>query len=93
MNFIVTNDNTLLFSNQPAVLPDGTLTYTPPADANGVAAVTLELHDGGGTARGGIDTSAPVTFNITVRPVNGAPDFVLGQDQVGPEDGGHQDSG
>jgi len=88
LNFIVDNDNPLLFSSQPAVLPDGTLTFTPVADAHGVAAVTVELHDDGGTARGGVDTSAPVTFNITVRSVNDAPDFVKGAGQGGPEDGG-----
>jgi len=66
LNFIVTNDNAALFSVQPAVASNGTLTFTPAAGASGLAHVTIQLHDDGGTANGGIDTSAPQTFVITV---------------------------
>ena len=58
LNFIVTNDNNALFSVQPAVSPTGTLTYTPATNANGSATVSVKLHDNGGTANGGVDTSA-----------------------------------
>jgi hypothetical protein len=51
----------------------GTLTYTPAANANGSATVTVTLFDDGGTANGGSDTSAPQTFTITVNPVNDRP--------------------
>ena len=34
--------------------PDGTLTYTPAANANGSATITLRITDNGGTANGGI---------------------------------------
>ncbi|HMF93192.1 MAG TPA: N,N-dimethylformamidase beta subunit family domain-containing protein [Vicinamibacterales bacterium] len=66
LNFIVSNNNTALFSAQPAVAPDGTLTYTPTANATGSATVIVSLHDNGGIANGGVDTSAPQTFTITV---------------------------
>src|SRR5207247_1407584 len=73
LNFIVSNNNTTLFSGQPAVAANGTLTYTPAANANGSATVTVQVHDSGGTANGGVDTSAAQTFTITVTPVNDAP--------------------
>src|SRR5205814_1933863 len=73
LNFIVSNTNTPLFSGQPAVAANGTLTYTPAANANGSATVTVQMHDDGGTANGGVDTSAAQTFTITVTPVNDAP--------------------
>ena len=69
LNFIVSNSNNALFSAQPAVSPTGVLIYTPAADANGSATVTLHLHDDGGTLNGGVDTSADQTFTITVTPV------------------------
>ncbi|PYQ87572.1 MAG: hypothetical protein DMG02_20530 [Acidobacteria bacterium] len=68
LNFIVTNDNTGLFSAQPAISPTGTLTYTSAAGATGSATVTVQLHDDGGTANGGADTSAAQTFTITITP-------------------------
>jgi hypothetical protein len=71
--FVVTNSNNLLFSAQPSLTVDGSLTYTPAPDANGSAIVTVRLHDDGGTAAGGVDTSPPQLFLITVTPVNDAP--------------------
>jgi hypothetical protein len=82
LNFIVNNDNNALFSAQPAVAPDGTLTYTSAANANGSATVTVVLKDNGGTANGGVDTSAPQNFTITVTPVNDAPIANAGPDQT-----------
>ena len=73
LNFIVSNDNASLFAVAPAIAPNGTLAYAPLALAGGSATVTVELHDNGGTANGGSDTSAPQTFTITVTPVNHAP--------------------
>ena len=68
LEFVVTNDNAALFSAQPAVAPNGTLTFTPAANANGSATVSVRLHDSGGTANGGTDTSAAQTFVIRVKP-------------------------
>jgi regulation of enolase protein 1 (concanavalin A-like superfamily) len=49
------------------------LTYTPAANANGGATVTVTLGDSGGTANGGVASSASQTFTITVTAVNDAP--------------------
>ena len=54
LNFVATNDNAALFSAQPAVAPNGTLTFTPAANANGLATVTLSLRDDGGVAPRGV---------------------------------------
>src|SRR5205085_449359 len=88
LNFIVSNNNTALFSVQPAVTAGGTLTFTPAANASGIATVTVQVHDNGGTANGGVDTSAAQTFTITVTAVNHAPSFVKGADQTVLEDSG-----
>ena len=73
LTFNVDNDNNGLFSAQPAIAADGTLTYTPAADANGSATVTVSLSDDGGTANGGMDTSADQAFVINVSAANDAP--------------------
>src|SRR5207237_1215552 len=90
LNFVVSNDHPELFAAQPSVAVDGTLSYTPTANANGSATVTVALHDDGGTANGGSDTSVAQTFRITVAAVNDAPSFVAGVDQTVLEDAGPQ---
>lgn len=84
VNFIVSNNKPGLFSVAPAISPDGTLTYTPAANANDSATITVFIHDNGGTASGGIDTSAAQTFTITITAVNDVPSFTKGQDLVVP---------
>ncbi len=71
--FLVGNNNNSLFSVQPAISASGTLTFTPAANANGTATVTVYAQDNGGTANGGVDTSAAQTFAITITPVNQPP--------------------
>jgi hypothetical protein len=89
--FTVTNNtNTGLFTTQPAVAPNGMLSYTSAPDANGVATITVVAHDNGGTTNGGVDTSSPQVFNINVTPVNDAPSFTKGADQTVLEDAGPQ---
>ena len=73
VTFLVTNNNNTLFSAQPAIAGNGTLTFTPAPNANGSAIVTVRLKDNGGVANGGVDTSAAQTFTITVTPVNDPP--------------------
>jgi hypothetical protein len=90
VNFIVSNDNNGLFSVQPAIASNGTLVYTAAANANGVAKVTVAIHDDGGVANGGVDTSATQTFTITIGAVNDAPSFTKGADQTSLEDAGPQ---
>ena len=86
VTFTVTNNNTALFSAQPAISSIGTLTFTPAPNANGTATVTVTLKDSGGTTNGGVDTSAPQTFVITVTAVNDAPSFTKGSDLTAFED-------
>ncbi|MEO8379359.1 MAG: Ig-like domain-containing protein [Acidobacteriota bacterium] len=87
-NFNTSNDNNALFSAQPAVASNGTLTFTPAANASGSATVTVTLFDNGGTANGGDDTAPAQTFVITVDPVNDEPSFTAGGDVTVNEDSG-----
>jgi hypothetical protein len=73
LTFNVTNDNNALFSTQPAISSTGVLTFTPAANANGSAVVTVTLSDNGSNTPPNSNTSAPVTFTITVTAVNDAP--------------------
>ena len=50
--------------------------------------MTVQIHDNGGTANGGVDTSAAQTFVINVTSVNDAPSFSKGPDQTVNEDSG-----
>ena len=86
----MSNDNNGLFSGQPSILVDGTLSYTPAANANGSATVTVSLSDNGGTANGGFDTSGPQTFTISVDAVNDQPNFTAGDPPVVSKDAGAQ---
>ncbi|MCP5424475.1 MAG: tandem-95 repeat protein [Gammaproteobacteria bacterium] len=92
LSFNITNNNNPgLFAAGPAIdATTGTLTYTPSANANGSATITLELMDNGGTANGGSDTSAPQSFDINVTAVNDPPSFTKGPDQTVLEDAGAQ---
>ena len=74
LSFMVTNNtNPGLFSSAPTISSFGTLSYVPAFNANGTADITVVLKDNGGTANGGVDTSASQTFTITVNAVNDAP--------------------
>jgi subtilisin-like proprotein convertase family protein len=64
LTFLVTNYNNALFSVQPAVSSTGTLSFTPSA-TTGSATVSVSVQDSGGTANGGVNTSAVQTFTIT----------------------------
>jgi len=69
LNFSVTNDRNDLFATQPSINVAGLLTYNSAPNAFGVANITVALHDDGGTANGGQDSSATQTFTITINPV------------------------
>ena len=66
VTFVVSNDNPGLFTAQPAIAPNGTLTYTPALLALGSATVTVRVVDNGGTQHSGQDTSPPQTFTISL---------------------------
>jgi len=88
LDFMVTNDNTVLFAVEPVIAENGSLTYTPAANGNGTATMRVSLHDNGGTADGGVDTSALQAFTITVTPVNDTSSFTKGANQTVLEDCG-----
>ncbi|HVX12328.1 MAG TPA: DUF4214 domain-containing protein [Pirellulales bacterium] len=91
LNFEVGTDNSALFAVAPTIDPTtGNLTFTPTPQMSGQANVTVMLHDNGGTANGGVDTSAPVTFLLTITFVNQAPTFAAGSDQTILENAGSQ---
>lgn len=73
LNFLVSTDNEVLFAVSPSITAGGTLSFTPAGNAFGSAIVTVRLHDNGGTANGGVDTSAPQSFTVTISAVNDAP--------------------
>ena len=71
--FKVTADKPALFTDQPAIDANGTLTFTPAPDANGTARVTVQAFDNGGTENGGIDRSAEKSFDLYITAVNDPP--------------------
>jgi len=63
---IVSNNAADLFTIAPVIDAAGTLTYTPKSGARGTATLSLVARDSGGTANGGVDTSAAHSFTITI---------------------------
>ncbi len=82
--------NATLFTVPPAILPNGTLTFTPKAAASGTVTVTVKLQDDGGTANGGVNLSAAQTFTIQLTGLNKAPSFTKGTSPTVNEDVGPQ---
>jgi Reelin subrepeat B/Bacterial Ig domain/Immunoglobulin domain/Immunoglobulin I-set domain len=85
LQFLVGVDQPSLFSAPPSIAPNGTLTFTPAANAHGGAVVTVRLKDDGGASNGGADTSPAQTFALTIRSINDPP-TVTGVSVVGNED-------
>ncbi|MGK7891694.1 MAG: Ig-like domain-containing protein [Leptolyngbyaceae cyanobacterium] len=70
LNFNLTTDNDELFSIQPAIAPNGNLTYTPNSSTSGTATITVTATDNGTTNGANDPQSAPTrTFVITVHSV------------------------
>jgi hypothetical protein len=68
VSFEVSNDTPTAFTSQPAIDGNGTLTFTPDPSASGTTVtVTVVAKDTGGTANGGVDTSGPQSFTITLQ--------------------------
>ncbi|MEK7521913.1 MAG: tandem-95 repeat protein [Patescibacteria group bacterium] len=68
-----TSSNTSVIPNPTVyILDPSTLRYTPVANANGTATITVTATDSGGVANGGIATFSR-TFTITVNSVNDSP--------------------
>jgi N-acetylneuraminic acid mutarotase len=64
LEFHLTNTRPDLFSVQPAIPANGTLSFTP--YGIGTAEIGVSLKDNGGTLNGGQDVSATQTFTITL---------------------------
>ena len=77
LNFLVEAEDLTLFSTQPAISAAGVLTFKPALNAYGSTTITVQLHDNGGVANDGVDTSEPQTFTINITPVNDAPTFLI----------------
>ena len=90
VSFTATNDNNALFSQQPAVGSNGTLTFTSAPGVWGTADVTVRAQDNGGTANGGQNTSAAETFTITINP---APGTIRGNKWHDTDEDGVRDPG
>ena len=59
LTFEVTNNtNPSLFSTPPSINSSGDLSFRPTVHGTGTATITIRVHDTGGTANGGEDTSA-----------------------------------
>lgn len=69
------NTNPGLFILGPTLDSTGILTFTPAANVNGNALITVELQDDGGTANGGVDITPPQEFTITVTAINDPPEW------------------
>ena len=72
--WVVSSNHPELFAKKPSITAvDGTfgrLAFTPAANANGTATVTVKGRDGAGTSDGGDDLSDPVKFKITITAVD-----------------------
>jgi hypothetical protein len=90
LNFIVAADQPTLFATQPAIATNGTLTFAWAANSSGTASITVSLHDDGGVANSGVDTSPAQTFTISTTAVNDAPSFVIGPAIDTAQDAGMQ---
>lgn len=79
LNYTVSNiSDPTLFSAIPSIATNGTLTYTPAANAHGASTFDVTVTDNGGNANGGLPTSFVQTFTITVNSVNDVPVFTVG---------------
>lgn len=80
--------NPALFAVPPSVAPDGTLKYTLADNASGSSTFDVQVQDNGGTAYGGVDTSASQRFTLTANFVNDAPTLAASEPPAADEDSG-----
>lgn len=71
LSFQTTSDAPALFAEGPSLGPDGVLSFSPAANANGSAILTARLMDD--ATAGGAPLSRTATFSITVAPVDDLP--------------------
>src|SRR3954452_23900881 len=78
-----------MFAVAPAVDTTGNITYTLTPDVNGTSTFDVKVQDDGGTANGGVDTSATQTFTLTVNFTNQAPSFTASNQTADEDTGAH----
>jgi hypothetical protein len=66
VHFIVASDHPELFAAGPQIDAQGKMSFTPAPNAHGVAHLSIQLQDDGGTLNGGNDTSPAQTASITI---------------------------
>lgn len=88
ISFDMAVDVPALFAAGSALAANGTLSFTPAANACGTANVGVTARDDGGTAHGGVDASAQQGFQIVITCVNDAPSFTAGSNVTVAEDSG-----
>ncbi|KPA19103.1 secreted protein containing PKD domain protein [Candidatus Magnetomorum sp. HK-1] len=80
ITFKPTADKPELFSLQPSIANNGTITFTPAPNAIGTAIITVFLEDDGGTTNNGSNISQNKYFSIQIIDVNDAPTFTINPD-------------
>ncbi len=89
LSFHIVYDNPSLLAAPPMVaVSNGNLSFTPAANTSGSMTVSISLSDDGGTANGGVNTTATQMFTITVNELNDAPTFSTGLSVTVAEDSG-----
>ena len=78
ISYVVTGASTNLFSELPQISPEGVLTFTPKANANGSNELTVAVKDNGGTTNilgtvTGVDSATIGSFTVTVSAVDDGP--------------------
>lgn len=87
---VVDVGNPGLFESQPVVDAGGNLIFTPAADSWGTSTFDVQVRDNGSILNGGVDTSIPQQFTITVNEVNDRPEFTASNPPAVAEDAGAQ---
>jgi len=83
LTFHVSTNRNDLFSELPAITPDGTLTFKSAQNAYGMATVSVYLTDSGNTN----NTSVTKRFIIAIDPINDPPDFTAKNIEINEDSG------
>jgi PAP2 superfamily/Bacterial Ig-like domain len=76
LQFLVQPGDTSLFTVQPTIAADGTLSFTTAVGPGGTTNISVQLMDSGGVANGGTDTSGLQQFSISISPAAPGPFIV-----------------
>lgn len=79
-----------LFQSPPSIDLNGSLSFTPAKNAFGSSTFEVTAFDNGGTANGGVDSSATQTFTIEIIGVNDPPILSVGNITPALEDAAPQ---